>query len=100
MATVRLPGVRLVMGEREMYLVKEKVPAAVTLIDQPSTWDPLAKQPHGNRVRDPHHVEAIQDYLINEDHPILNSIVVYPQNGARLRWRGSKDEPDNGFVEF
>jgi DGQHR domain-containing protein len=70
------------MGERIMYLTSVKAPAAISLIDQPSTWNPLLAQPHGNRVRDPQHVAKIREYLEKESHPILNSVVVYPQPGS------------------
>jgi hypothetical protein len=82
-ATIALSAKRLSMGERTMYLTSEKAPAAISLIDQPSTWNPLLAQPHGNRVRDPEHVIKIREYLEKESHPILNSVVVYPQPGAR-----------------
>lgn len=82
MATINLDSNRLNMGGRTMYLTSEKAPAAIALIDTPSTWNPLLAQPHGNRVRDPQHVLAIREYLETEDSPILNSVVVYPQSGS------------------
>lgn len=100
MATINLHAKKLNMGERCMYLTSEKAPAAVSLIDSPSTWNPLAAQPHGNRVRDPAHVAAIHSYLEGEDHPILNSIVVYPQPGAQPLTFTPSDNNDIGELHL
>jgi DGQHR domain-containing protein len=88
------------MGERTMYLTSEKAPAAISLIDQPSTWNPLLAQPHGNRVRDPQHVANIREYLETEDHPILNSVVVYPQPGAPALVFIPGDDADTGMLHL
>lgn len=77
---VRLEAASLNMGDRQMYATAGPASSIVRLIDQPSTWDPLAKQPHGNRVRSKEHVAAIAEYLLHEPTPILNSIVVYAHN--------------------
>ena len=74
---VLLEATALKMGGRTMYATAGPAESVIRLIDQPSTWDPLAKQPHGNRVRSKEHVAAIVEYLKDEENPILNSIVVY-----------------------
>src|SRR5919201_6274335 len=75
-----LEATTLSMGEREIYLATAEVPAAVQIIEQPATWDALAPQPHGNRVRSKDHVAGIVEYVRNEPNPILNSLVIYPRD--------------------
>jgi DNA sulfur modification protein DndB len=70
------------MGERDLFLATIDAPAAVQLVAKPDTWNPLAAQPHGNRVRSKEHVAAIKQYLVDEPHPILNSLVIYPREGG------------------
>jgi hypothetical protein len=74
-----LEATRLKLGEREAYLANAQAPAAVQIIEQPTTWDALAPQPHGNRVRSKEHVQGIVEYLRREPNPILNALVVYPR---------------------
>lgn len=77
---VLLEAAALRMGGRTMYATAGPASSVIRLIDQPSTWDPLAKQPHGNRVRSKDHVAAIKEYIEHEENPILNSIVVYAKS--------------------
>lgn len=74
---IKLEATEITMGGRRMYSAGGRAASVVQLVDQPSTWDPLAKKPHGNRVRSKEHVEGITEYVKDEDHPILNSVVVY-----------------------
>jgi DGQHR domain-containing protein len=91
---------RLNVGEREMYLAAAEVPAAVQIIDQPVTWDALAPQPHGNRVRDKDHVAAIVEYLRNEPNPILGALVIYPRDVSQVSFRPADGADDTGLLEM
>jgi DGQHR domain-containing protein len=93
-----IEGTRLKMGERELFLATIDAPAAVQLVAKPDTWNPLAAQPHGNRVRSKEHVAAIKSYLVDEPNPILNSLVIYPRDGG-VTFAGREDSDELGLLE-
>jgi len=95
-----LEATRLGMGKREVYLATAEVPAAVQIIEQPSTWDALSPQPHGNRVRSKDHVAGIVEYLRNEENPILNALVVYPRDVDEVAFVTADGFDDTGQLEL
>ncbi|HST33090.1 MAG TPA: DNA sulfur modification protein DndB [Solirubrobacteraceae bacterium] len=95
---VLLQANALQMGSRTMYATAGPAASVIRLIDQPSTWDPLAKQPHGNRVRSKDHVAAIKEYIEHEENPILNSIVVYARN-SDVTFAPADGLPDVGHLK-
>lgn len=74
---VQFEATKIRMGGRTVYLAGAPAPEVVQLLEPPVPWEPLAEQPHGNRIRSADHVNGIRDYLALERDPILNALVVY-----------------------
>jgi DGQHR domain-containing protein len=87
---LELPGVGYVQGRRRMVVTAMEPLALVRMVNRPDTWNPLGKQPHGNRPQDKAHRAGIAEYLENEEEWVLGAVVLYASP------RDAHFEPDEG----
>lgn len=88
---LELPGVGYRQGSRHMVVTAMEPLALVRMVNKPDTWNPLGKQPHGNRPQDKAHRAGIAEYLENEDEWVLGAVVLYASP------RDAKFVPEEGW---
>ena len=74
---LQLDGIAYKQGGRQMVVTAMDPSSLVKMVRQPDTWDPLGKQPHGNRPRDKKHQAGIAEYLEAEEDFVLGAVVLY-----------------------
>ena len=74
---ISLPGIRYRQGNRQMVVTAINPIELVMAVNQPNTWNPLADQPHGNRVKDQGHLQGIAEYLETVENFVLGAVVLY-----------------------
>ncbi len=81
---LELPGIGYQQGNRQMVVTALNPVALVKTVTSPDRWNPLGKQPHGNRPQDKGHREGIAQYLEEEENFVLGAVVLYasPRDAA------------------
>lgn len=74
---VTLPGIAYRQGNRQMVVTALDPISLVKTVTRPDRWNPLGKQPHGNRPQDKGHREGIAQYLEEEENFVLGAVVLY-----------------------
>ncbi|MXZ47026.1 MAG: DGQHR domain-containing protein [Chloroflexi bacterium] len=74
---LELPGIGYQQGNRQMVVTALNPVALVKTVTSPDRWNPLGKQPHGNRPQDKGHREGIAQYLEEEENFVLGAVVLY-----------------------
>ena len=72
-----LPAIGYRQGNRQMVVTAMNPVAMVKLVAEPPVWNPLAKQPHGNRPQDKRHRKGIAEYLAGVEDYVLGGVVLY-----------------------
>ena len=72
-----VPGIAYQQGNRQMVVTAINPVALVKTVTKPNRWNPLGKQPHGNRPQDKGHREGIAKYLEEEENFVLGAVVLY-----------------------
>ena len=85
-----LPGISYRQGGRQMVVTALSPIELVKTVTRPDTWNPLGKQPHGNRPQDKGHREGIAQYLEEEENFVLGAVVLYASP------RDAEFEPHDG----
>ena len=76
-----MPAIGYYQGRRRMAVTAMSPTALVKTVQRPRQWNPLGKQPHGNRPEDRAHRAGIADYLEEEEQFVLGSVVLYASPG-------------------
>ena len=74
---LELPAIGYQQGNRQMVVTALDPVALVKTVASPDQWNPLGKQPHGNRPQDKRHREGIAEYLEEEENFVLGAVVLY-----------------------
>ena len=92
---LELPGIGYKQGTREMVVTALDPVALVKTVTSPNRWNPLGKQPHGNRPQDKGHREGIARYLEEAEDFVIGAVVLYasPRDARFLPNDGDDGSP-------
>lgn len=92
---LELPGIGYKQGNRQMVVTALDPVALVKTVASPDRWNPLGKQPHGNRTQDKGHREGIAQYLEEEENFVIGAVVLYasPRDARFLPSNGDDSSP-------
>jgi DGQHR domain-containing protein len=92
---LQVPAIGYRMGGRDMVVTAMNPIALLKTVAAPTEWQPLGKQPHGNRRIDKPHQAGIASYLEDEPHYVLGSVVLYAnRRDARFVPHNGEADPD------
>lgn len=77
MPKVHIPVIGYQQGGRQMLVTAMSPVDLVRMVSKPEAWDPVKTTVHGNRPRDPAHLQGIVKYLVEEEHFVLGAAVLY-----------------------
>lgn len=89
-----LPAIGYRQGDRQMCVTALPPVTLIKIVARPEQWNPLGKQPHGNRPVDKAHRKGIADYIENEEDYVLGSVVLYasPRDARFVRDENDSDD--------
>jgi DGQHR domain-containing protein len=92
---LELPGIGYQQGNRQMVVTALSPVALVKTVTSPDQWNPLGKQPHGNRPQNKGHRDGIAQYLEEEENFVLGAVVLYasPRDAAFEALEGASSGP-------
>ncbi|MDL4771331.1 DNA sulfur modification protein DndB [Actinomadura xylanilytica] len=77
MPKIHIPVIGYQQGGRQMLVTAMSPVDLVRMVSKPEAWDPVKTSVHGNRPRDPKHLQGIVKYLVEEEHFVLGAAVLY-----------------------